>query len=303
MLGTSFYKLGFTVVLLLSLSACASTRERFPDYSNVTKTQSSIPVVVDLFVYRDIAGQNRGYNLQANSEYLDEAVTQIESSLNQLGFSLNLITKLNGLTYDIQDNANYVRSLDWKSTGNSYGGLQLDQSQNPWLLSSTKEYVSRLFEVGKKINSNSDKDQAYAEEKVIQALNQSSDQTHSMIKDMTISPLLFEGLDSDVVLFVRTQGRFQKLSKFLTNGILMGAASGVLTGLVVVPAGSYAETEIIAYDVRSRQILWHTRHYGEGRNSVKNSIKSAFSVYPDSNGESKWDKQQRKASIRQRKHF
>lgn len=302
MLRISFYKPALVIVMLLALSACASSPERFPDYGNVTKTQSSIPVIVDLFVYRDIVGQNRGYNEAANAEYLDEAVMQLESSLDKLGFSLNLIAKLNGLTYDIAEDTRYVVSEDWRSTGAPYVSLQLDQSLNPWLSTSTKEFVSRLFEVGKKINLKKGRDQAYAEEKVIGVLNQSGEETYSTIHEMTIDPLLFEGVDSDTVLFVKTQGRFQKLGKFLAKGILVGAASGALTGVSVVPAGSYATTEIIAYDVRSRQILWHTRHAAEGRNSVKNSIKYALSDYPDSNGDIQRDEMYSKTRASRRKN-
>jgi len=297
----SAYRNCLIIFLLFSLTACASSRQRFPDYGEVAKTQSSIPVVLDLFVYRDIVGSNKGYNKSANSTYIDEAVTQIEKSLKDRGFISKLLISMNGLTYNIEEGSNIVVSEDWKSTGQAYLGLELDKDEDPWRASATKEFVWSLFETGKEMNLPANKDQAYAENKVRESAIKANKQTPKKIGDIPINPLLFKDLDSDIVLFIKTEGRFQKLGKYLTQGLLVGAASSALTGgFVVIPPGSYALTEVVAFNIKTNQILWHNSVLAEGKSSVKTSVKKALSAYPFSDGQTKWEKERerRKESLR-----
>ncbi|MEM7358519.1 MAG: hypothetical protein AAF431_05460 [Pseudomonadota bacterium] len=105
---------------------------------------------------------------------------------------------------------------------------------------------------------------------------------------------LFENIDADVVLFVKVEGRFQKLGKYIARGILVGGISDALTGgLVVVPPGSYAVAQIVALDVGKRNILWHGRAMAEYKNAFPNALKAALRHYPYNDGETEWEKKRK----------
>jgi len=115
-----FIKNGIILLTLLALSGCASTTTKFPEYGNSVKQHSTIPVVLDLFVYRDIPGQKRGFNQGVNNDYLEDAVAQIDSALTERGFSMGRVITTSGLTHEIKSGVDYVISKDWKSTGELY---------------------------------------------------------------------------------------------------------------------------------------------------------------------------------------
>jgi len=271
---TQSFKNGIILLALTTLSACTTSQTRFPEYSELVKKHSSIPVVVDLFVYRDIAGQSRGVNKQANSDYLDDVTAQVEELLSERGYSVNLLSALNGLTHKADKKAEYVISEDWKSTGEAYTQPNLDVAENPWRSSSNKQLLSSLLEVGKNINLAKDKDQIYAQNKVLEGSKDSDQKPQIAINEIEIEPSLFSGLESNIVLFIKVDGRIQKLSKYLAKGVPIGAVSYALTGglMIVVPPGSFATAEAVVFDIKSRQVLWHSQDYKEGKNSVRNAV-------------------------------
>jgi len=291
---TQSFKNGIILLALTTLSACITSQTRFPEYSELVKKHSSVPVVVDLFVYRDIAGVSRGYNEEINDSALNDATEQIEESLTQRGYSVNLLAALNGLTHEADKNIDYVISEDWKSSGKAYTKPHLSATDNPWHTNSIKHLLTNLLNVGKEIDFAKDKDQAYAQRKVIEKSENSDKEPSLAINEIEIEPSLFDGIESDVVLFIQVDGRFQKLGKYLAKGVPIGALSYALTGGVfIMPPGSYAIAEAVAFDVKSRQILWHNRGYAEGKNSVIKAVKDALFLYPYSDGESHYDKRKK----------
>jgi len=262
---------------------------RFPEFGETTKTQSTIPVVLDLFVYRDIVGLSNGVNSELTAAKVEEAKSAIEKGLLERGFSIEIIASLNGLTYSRKEKAKYVISKDWKSTGKDHLPIVLDQEGEPWHSTEAKNYISGLFETAREMNFSVKKDQTFAEQKIASDALKDEKPLPVVISESALEPSLLEGLGSNVVLFVKVEGRFQKLAKFITRGIIVGAASSALTGgLAVVPPGSYAIAEIVAFDVASKKILWHNRAVTDGNSSVKTALKRALSQYPFSDGESLW---------------
>lgn len=304
MTRSSWYQSISVLIIVCILSACASSaRYRFPDYAETAKGQTAIPVVIDLFIYRDITGQNRGYNPELNQSYLAEAIAEVDRILVERGFSAHQLKLLNGLTYKIDDGTNYVISKDWLSTKETYSGLVLDQGEDPWLTSTSKAYISTLFEVAKKLNLGKGHDRTYVENKRKEKLVE-GEVAPRTLDSFESNPNLFKEVESDVVLLVNIEGRFQKLSKFLAKGLLTGIASSALTGgLAVVPAGSYAITEVLVLNIRTGKILWHNRGYHEGRGSVKGSVKAALDNHPFIDGDTPWDKEQAERKQRQKNNL
>ena len=88
-------KISIIGFVLIFLTACASTRERFPDYGEVAKKNTTVPVVLDLFVYRDIAGKSRGVDSELTQRSIDNAISKIEEKLAELGYKTKMLATLN----------------------------------------------------------------------------------------------------------------------------------------------------------------------------------------------------------------
>lgn len=293
--GVFFIKKGIILLTLFALSGCASITTKFPEYGSSVRQHSTIPVVLDLFVYRDILGQKRGFNQGINNGYLEEAVAQVDSALTERGFSMGRLITTNGLTHEVKSSVEYVISEDWKSTGELYDPNLNDQEKNPWNSSEAKELFSMVFKVAKEINETKGEGQFYAQKKVMDEAIKNNEEALQSLGKMKLPASLFDGLDSDIVLLVRIDGRFQKLSKYLTQGLLVGAVSNALTGgLVVVPPGSYTSAGVAAFNIKTRQILWYNSEYAEGKNSVSNSIEYVFKRHPYSDGETAFEKKIKK---------
>jgi len=292
MTRSCFFKKGILLLSVLILSGCASTRDRFPKYGDSVKQYSTIPAVVDLFIYSDIAGQSRGFNPEANNDYLEEALAQVDNTLTERGFSMGEVVTTLGLTHEKKLDTNYVISKNWKSTGVEYEQPLNSYDNNPWYSSQTRELVLSIFDIAELINQSKGHDQAYAQKKIAEDALTANQELPQAISEIELPAHLFKGLGSEIVLLVRINGRSQKFSKYLTKGILVGAASGILTSGVtaVVPRGSYAYAEVVVFNTKTRQILWGNTGYAEGRGSVRLSIKSAMQHHPYSDGETQLEK-------------
>lgn len=280
-----FLKLSLVLGSILLLGACATSKERFPEFSEHVKSHKTVGVVLDLFVYQDIAGFDRGVDSEVRAETVAVVTDKINEIILARGYTPEVITVLEGATYEFESKNKYVISHDWKSTGEEY--IPVSDKEGVWYSDSTRDFLAHLVEVAKEVNWQKGVKQQQAEATIAAK----SDSPILKLLDRELDPTLFNNIDEDVLLFVKIEGRFQKLGKYITRGLLVGGISDALTGgLVVVPPGSYATAEIVALDMSTRSILWHGRGWGEFNNSFPYAINTALSQYPFQDGDTQWDK-------------
>ncbi|MEM7358518.1 MAG: hypothetical protein AAF431_05455 [Pseudomonadota bacterium] len=105
----SFYKLNLALLVLL-LSACATSTERFPTFGEQAKSHQTVAIVLDLFVYQDIAGFDRGVDSTVRSETVSAATQMISDTISERGFTPRIIASLEGATYQFDPKDKYVVS-------------------------------------------------------------------------------------------------------------------------------------------------------------------------------------------------
>lgn len=296
-------KCTITFLAALILSACTSTRDRFPEFSETAKQHTELPVVLDVFMYRDIAGASRGVNSQVSEDSMAAAAAKVDEILTNRGYSVKLVRTFNGLSYEYQESANYVISEGWRSTGQTYTPLKLDQGDDPWLTTPTSAFFKQMIKVAREIDAKKERHQNVVEDEFTQAALTTVDQIPLKLNAHILPEGVFSDATDNVLIYMAVRGRFQQLSKFLAKGILVGGVSNALTGgLVMVPSGSFAYVDIIAFDTQKRQILWHARGYAEGKNSVPVALTSALRHYPYQDGETHFDKERRRKRELLKKH-
>jgi len=286
MTRTSATKLASVMLISLALSACAGSRLRFPDYNETVKSQPTISTIVDVFMYRDIKGDEYGYNELVNKEAIDEALNQLDVFFRERGFQVQSLASLNGLSYERKEEKSYVVSEDWESTGVKYPELVLDQPELPWLTSENREFVISLKQTAREINAR--RKQKHAESIVLEKAAAEGIENKRPFSKLAFDEQLLSESESDIVLFVLAEGRYQKLGKYLTTGAATTLAASALTGglFLTAPPGSYTQVDVVAFNKNTKKILWHGKAVGEGRKAVSNGIKKALSEYPYSNGDS-----------------
>lgn len=286
----------------LMLSACATTRERFETYSEQVKHQPSLGVVLDLFIYRDLAGNARGYEQSEQAQLLELAEQQLRESLLELGFDARIYVSLNGLTHKFDPDFEYVNSEGWKSTGEPYQPLVLDRGDSPWQTTRFKNFWLQLNRTAREINLADDVDQTRAEQAVLDELEETEQSGYVPISKWVLEEELLALMETDIVLFVNVTGRKQHLAKYLPKALITGVLTGAATGgIAIVPSGSFAKAEAVAYQPDTQKILWHTINTEEGKEGYKGALRSSISRHPTSEGLWAWDlKRQREKEIRRK---
>lgn len=271
----SFRKLSLTLFALLFLSACATPYQRFPAYSEEVKSHNSVAIVLDLFVYQDLVGMSRGVDSEVYSQTVEATSLKLNEIMSERGFAPQIVAILEGATFNFDPKDNYVISERWKSTGEKYRPISKDESD--WYSETTRSFLAHMVDVAKEINSREEVNQEKAEATLAEKSEEPIESLRA--RDVDFSSLDLSG--SDIVLFVKIEGRFQKLGKYLTKGLLFGSATSALTGgFVVVPPGSYAIADIVAFDTETKSILWHGHGAGEFKDSFPSAIKAAMRYYP-----------------------
>ncbi len=267
------------------LSACTSTTARFPSYVESVKTHSQIPVVIDVLMHRDIVGTKLGYNEQVNQEAMETAVQVITEQLEERNFTPLIHKTLHGLAYDWHEKDNWTKSANWSSTGKAYRGLLLDQDGDPWLTSENHDFLLSLFDTAEYINLSKGVALEEATIKMIEGAEKSGS-SRRPLRAIQLDSNLFSELNTNTVMFVRIRGRYQKLSKFLANGVLWGGLTSAATGgLVLIPQGSYATSEVVVYDLEAKEILWNYKLSRETKKSIELSLRGLFKAYPNRDGD------------------
>ena len=287
------------VVIVTIFSGCSSSTKRFPDYDEIAAAQTEIPVVLDLFAYRDLAGAVRGYNQDAVDKYVLQAMEKLETTMSNQGFTIKIIAELNGLGAELKEDTEYVISKDWKSTDVTYSGVDLNNSTNPWLTTSNREFLLALINTARRINISSKKDQNYVENGLSEKAVEDEEKTTLKISELAVPASLIDSVNSDIVMFVIMDGSFQKLSKSLPKGIVTGVASAVVTGgtAIAYAPGTKMTTDIIVFNIKTRKILWHNRAKGVpsvAGTAINSSIGTALVSHPDSDGETWWSKRSKR---------
>ncbi len=288
MTRTSATKLASVMLISLALSACAGSRLRFPDYNETVKSQPTISTVVDVFMYRDIKGDEYGYNEQVNKKAIEEALNQLDVFFRERGFQVQSLASLNGLSYERKQEKGYVVSEDWESTGVKYPELALNRPELPWLTSENRDFLISLKQTAREINARRKRDQKYAESIVLEKAAAEGIENKLPFSKLVFDDLLLSESESDIVLFVLVEGRYQKLGKYLSTGAATTLAASALTGglFLTAPPGSYTQVDVVAFNKNTKNILWHGKAVGEGRKAISNGIKKAMHEYPYSNGDS-----------------
>ncbi len=289
------YKGFIALLILVGLTGCASSHQRFPDYKDTVHEDQTIPVLIDVLVSRDIKGSKKGFNEQVNAQRMEFATEELTTILEFKGYQVQILGRLNGLMYDWLENDNWAVSQDWATQGDVYSGPSLRNEADTWMTADNRSFFLSLFDVASKINNSKGENQAKVEGELFDLKATSDRQFFSVSGHRFATPLL-NGTQSDEILFVRITGREQKLGKFLGNALLVGGVSGALTGgaLVMVPSGTHFIVELAILDVRDMQIKWHNRAIAEGRNGIKYALKTALRALPYSDGDSFQDKKRKK---------
>lgn len=286
--------LKITIVCLLSIlmSACATNRERFPEYGEVAKNNKNIPIVLDLFVYRDIAGKSRGVDSELTKRSIDTAQSTLVEKLGELGYEAKILTVLNGLTHDFKADRDYQITEGWKSTEESYTHIELDESVNPWHTEENRNFLHALKSTARKINARANVDQSKAEEKLVEERKGKPEEKVLLLSEQTIPSMIAQDPESDIIMFVLIDGYFQSTGKYLGQSLLIGGLSAALTGgtLVTTGSGTQLNTDIIVYEKKSQKVLWHGNVIGSAKNAVRYAIEGILNSYPDSEGLTRWDR-------------
>lgn len=284
----------FTLFLVLT-SACTSNPERFPLFAEQAKRHSRLPIIVDVFMTRDISGTSIGVNSQISEESLRATIEKSTEMLTDRGYQVELVRSFDGLGIDFVDDATYVVSENWRSTGQPYVPAIIEKNDGFWLTKRTSGFLQQLSNVAREISAKDGLDQAEVEDQLMQANSNGIAAVPMTLANYPLPDGLFDDISDDILVYVRVQGRYQQLGKFLAQGVLIGGISNALTGgLVVIPRGSFAITDVVAFDPKIRKIFWHARGYSEGRRSLLTSLKSALIHYPYIDGETHRQKKKRR---------
>jgi len=253
------------------LTACASSRERFPNYGEVAKQNTTIPVVLDLFVYRDIKGKSRGVDSELTQRSIENAVLKINEKLSELGYETKFLATLNGVSHDIKEDREYLVAQGWKSTSEPYIHLDLDQSTNLWHSKQNKDFINALKLTARKMSP---------EEQI------------SLLSELAVPSVIADDPEFDIIMFVLVDGFFQSTGKYLGQSLLIGGVSAALTGgtLITTGNGTRLTTDIIVFDKKTQKILWHDVKTGTRKSAVSNSIGDVLSGYPNTDGLTIWDR-------------
>ena len=268
-------KVTLAVLPLFFLSGCATKVPNFPSFSETVKSHTTVPVVLDVLVHRDIKGNQKGFNLEANKDVTSKSWTLISNILSERDFDPLLLQEVNGLSGDWLDQ-DLVHSNDWKSTNQVFEGPVLDDDSE-WMTETNRAYLDLVFEVGKLINLSDGKDQQTVESTFGKSL--------SSTPDLFSSSARREG----VVLLVRVRGRLQRLDKTIASNVVAAAATAsVLGGLALTPfSPNKLIVDVAMVDVRDGKIIWFNQGFGLTRHGISEGIKSAFYNYPNKDGETK----------------
>ena len=285
-------KISIIGFVLIFLTACASTRERFPDYGEVAKKNTTVPVVLDLFVYRDIAGKSRGVDSELTQRSIDNAISKIEEKLAELGYKTKMLATLNGLSYDVREGKKYLIAEGWKSNGEPYQHLNLEESTNAWHTKENKKFLNALKRTARKINARANIDQSKAENKIIEHGKNNPEEQHPLLSELTVPSVIGDNSENDIVMFVLVEGFFQSTGKYLGQSLLIGGVSAALTGGTIIGTGSgtHLTADIIVFDKKAKKVLWHGMKTGTRKYAVGNAIGSILRGYPNTDGKTVWDR-------------
>jgi len=296
------FRLVVMTIIMSTLIGCATSRERFPDFGEVAKTQTEIPVVLDVFAYRDLAGTTRGYNQEVIDKTADKTIAELENVMIERGFTINVIAQLNGLGTELKEGEEYVVSEEWKSTDVAYSGIDFDAATNPWLTSANRDFLLTLKSTARGINHKAKKDQVYSENKLLEEVGEeksTEEVTPLRISELPVPAPLLDDINSDIVMFVLMDGRLQRADKSLAKGVLFGAASAALTGGTIIstgPGGTRLKTDVIVFNTKTHQILWHSRSEGAPslvQTAVESAVGTVLSGYPNREGVTRWEKKRK----------
>lgn len=274
------------------LTACASSRERFPNYGEVAKQNTTIPVVLDLFVYRDIKGKSRGVDSELTQRSIENAVLKINEKLSELGYETKFLATLNGVSHDIKEDREYLVAQGWKSTSEPYIHLDLDQSTNLWHSKQNKDFINALKLTARKMSARANIDQNEAEKKLAEAGKKNPEEQISLLSELAVPSVIADDPEFDIIMFVLVDGFFQSTGKYLGQSLLIGGVSAALTGRTLVTTGNGTQltTDIIVFDKKTQKILWHDVKTGTRKSAVSNSIGDVLSGYPNTDGLTIWDR-------------
>lgn len=297
----------FTSALILFLifaflSACASSIQRFPDFREVAKQNTTIPIVLDLFVYRDMAGTDRGVDFELTQRSIDSAILRLEEDLGEYVYKINLITSLNGLAHEIKDDKEYLITEGWKPTGEPYEHIDLKETNDAWYTEENRKFLNALRSTAREINARAKIDQSEAEKKLVEKNNKSPDKQIPLLSNLAVPSIIAEDSEYDVVMFVLIDGYFQSTGKYIGQSLLIGGVSAALTGgaLIASSAGTQVVADIIVFDKKTKKILWHGTKPGSTKSAVSYAITNVLGGYPNTDGLTAWEREKnRKKKKRQ----
>ncbi len=278
-----------SILLFISISillnGCAAPNKKFPDYREIVENEPMPNLFIDVLMYRDILGDNKGFNEDVNREALDLAVNHISALFIEKGFTPNIINKGVGLSHDWTMNDDWVVSKDWKSTGNAYAGPAFGENNETefWQRFETNKFLISFFSRAQEINTNYRKEKE-KNSKHITSINVPN--SNSSI-DLNYIEKLRSHVDSDYIVFIRVHGRYQKFSKYLAKGVLVGGISAALTGgtIVSIPSGTYAKAEVSVMNLRTQKIVWSLESQFGSSEPIRKALNGIFDHYPNKNGE------------------
>ena len=273
-------------VMCIFMGACASPRDRFPGFIEQVSGKTSIDVVIDAVFFSDIEGSALGFNSSRNAEALEEIKTSVTKSLAERGFSVEFLDVMNGVFYEKMPEVNYFYSSNWKSTGEDYVGPNVDVSESPWSSPDMTSFLRAVVKEAQNISNDGISPIEGSDNSQTSSKPASSGHHSAQRRSLVASPKAMSTLSSDIYLYVQVEGKIQSLQKFLTQSVLAGAVTGILTGgtVIVMAEGSPIAVDIVAIDADNAGIAWHKRHVFQGYKSIGLGINSAFRDFPMSSG-------------------
>ena len=282
-------KKGIILALMLLISACSHSGNRFPDYAKSVTSHKEVPIVIDIISFRDIQGKTLGFNQAKHEEKKSQAIEAVEAQFIELGYTPKIVKVLDGLFLETSDDQKIMISEKWKSSGEPYQGYDLDTDEDAWVTRTNRDFLISLHKTAAKVNALKKRDETGAENAILKKIESGKNQEYTPFSQVNLSPELFESATPDRVVFIQIYAHFISNGKFLAQGLLSGAVSAALTGCTyIITNNSTAKTDISVFERSTNKILWHNQSDGAYSTAIKSSIEFALkNHYPDINGDNR----------------
>lgn len=278
-------KISLYALLLLFLSACATSNFRYPEYRETVKSHNDVSIVLDVNVLRAIDGPNLGFNEAFNLEKLEEVENQLIELFTERGFKPSIVSRTHDLTFDPKrfflnkKDREIFYSLDWQSTEVPFEQGVSDES------ASDTQFFKSLIEVARKINYGKNKTTSVVETS-LEEKKKEADEPFFSLAELAKDAEALDNIETDHLVFISVEGMHVRTGEIFVNSIVPALVSGVVTGgnLILTPSGTVNIAEMAVFNIKNNSVLWYSRNQTTQTFNLERLVSGLFRAYPYSDG-------------------